>query len=208
MRIIDNSQTQAEPKLLENPANKEILNEEGNKSKKFDDSTIELILTTLAFNGGKEKQTAEQVREQFAIEIHPTTLARWKNSAYASQYSAIQRNLADKLSSQLAGKITDVAHQSITIQERLQGEMEEQLNNDSFDLKDLPSAIRNMAQASEISIRQKQILEDKPTEIIEVRGIEETISDLEESELIIDAETVEDEDESNNDNSSSIALPI
>lgn len=208
MRIIDNPNESIKPAHLVPRQDKHLENENGNVSKRFSDADIELILKTLALNGGQMKKTSQQLREQFKLEVHPQTLKRWKDVNYHSAYSRLQRELSDELSTQLAGKITDVAHQSISIQERLQEEMDEQLNSESFELKELPSAIRNMAQASEISIRQKHLLEDKPTEILEVRGIEETISDLEESELIVDADVVDEEDIPDDDSSSSIALPI
>lgn len=206
MRIVDNPNP-PKPAELEPAENKELINDNGNKSKRFSDDEITLLLTCLVMNGGKYKQTSRQALEELGIEVHHETLERWRKVYYPSQYLEIQRTLADKLSSKLAGRITDVAQQSISITEQLQEQLEDKLQTESFDLKDLPIAIRNMAQTSEITVRNRQLLEDKPTEILEARNIEQTLSDLEESEIIVDAEVVEDQDESDSSDSS-IALPL
>jgi citrate lyase gamma subunit len=163
------------------------ITENGASLKKYSVTDVELILSVLALNGGNVSRTARQVGEELRITIHPNTLKKWKNESFPTRYAQIQDELSGKINDVVTGRIGDLALRGTEIQETILERLADQLvREDDIPVKDLSPSLRNITQATDMNIKQKQLLEDKPTQIIEKRSIEDTVKELEDNDILID----------------------
>lgn len=163
------------------------LTENGTKLKKHTLEDVEVLLRLLALNGGNYQRTALQAETDFKIEIHPMTLKKWSVNHFPQRYAEIQRDLVDEINDRAAGKIGDLTQKGIDLQNKLLEELDKVLETEpSLSVRELTPAITNISRATESNIKQRQLLQDKPTSIQEVRTIDETIEFLERDNIIID----------------------
>jgi hypothetical protein len=185
------------------------MTEQGTQLKKFTVQDVETVLNVLAMNGGNYSRTSEQVGKEYGIEIHPVTLKKWATTQFPSKYAVIQRTLADKINDVVAGRIGDLALTGTEVQHRLLQQLAERIDEEpNVPIKELAPAVRNIAQATQTNIQQRQLLEGKPTGITELRNIEETVRELEQNEILVDAEVVEEEDVDENDGEKLTEFPF
>lgn len=158
----------------------------------YSPETVEDSLRLLALNGGNCSKTSIQLEEFFNIKVHQVTLGKWKNRSFTRRYHEIQEDLSGEVEKGVVFKLGDIALQSAELQEKIIQKIDDEIDNaPDLSLKDLSPALRNVSQAAQISIQQKQLLEDKPTQIIEARTIEQTIKELEQDDLLIEGESTD-----------------
>lgn len=168
--------------------------EQGTKLKKFSVEDVETVLGVCAMLGGNASRTSESVKEEYGIDIHPITIRQWVDKKFPSRYAQIQASLGSEINEVVKGRIGELAMRSAELQGRLLDRLDERLRDETdVPIKELAPAIRNIAQSVDVNLKQKQLLENKPTHITEVRTIEETIEELERDEIIIDADVIEDD---------------
>jgi hypothetical protein len=186
--------TEPDPETGKLPENVvKAVTDQGKVLKKFTITDVETVLGVLALNGGNRTRTAEQVREEFGIDIHPYTIKNWELTLFPQRYARIQEELSDDINSKVKGRVGDLALRGTELQSRLYKRLDERLDReDSIPVKDLAPTLRNVAQSTDITLKQKQLLENKPTHITEVRTIEQTIKELEDEDIILDPSDIED----------------
>lgn len=168
----------------------------GTKLKKFTIEDVDLILTVLAMNGSNYAKTARQVGEELGISIHQVTLQKWANQAFPTRFAEIQHNLGDKIDRFVTAKISGLTLRSAEVQENLLDALASRLEaGEELPIKDLGNTIRNIAQTQDLSLKQKRLLEDRPTQIQEVRTIDQAVQELEAEEIIVDADVIDEEGE-------------
>jgi hypothetical protein len=193
VHIVDSSEVEVRDPTSSLP--EKGMTEQGTVLKKFTVEDVDTVLNVLAMNGGNYSRTSEQVGKEYGIEVHPVTLKKWVTVQFPSKYAVIQRELSDKINDVVTGRIGDLALSGTEIQHSLLEQLAERIDQEpNVPIKELAPAVRNIAQATQVNIQQRQLLEGKPTGITELRNIEETVKELEQNEILVDAEVVEEED--------------
>lgn len=155
---------------------------------------VEVALRLLAYNGGNASRTCRELKVRADLDIHPNTLRGWQQNHFPEKYATIQREMADEIGERVGGIVTDLAIQGAEIQGQMLTKLEDKLKEtENVELKDLTNGVRSLAQSTETNVRNRQLLFNKPTSIVENRNIEEALDYFEELGIIDStAEEVED----------------
>jgi hypothetical protein len=168
--------------------------ENGIVLKKFYPEDVETILSTFALTGGNASKTSRMLESDFNLTVHPVTIKKMAREQFPVKYAEIQENLGSQINSVVTGRLGEVVLKGTDVQSNLLDRIDKQLDSEQdIPVKDLAPAFRNISQATKDSLMQKQLLENKPTGITEVRTIEEAIKELEDDEIVIDIEPTSEE---------------
>jgi hypothetical protein len=104
-------------------------NELGTTSKKYSVEDIDAILKTCAFQTGNYSRTAQLVREEFCLEVHPNTVRKMVIEQYPDRYAQIQREIAEDVSDRVSGRLGDVLVKGANVQDTLLDQLAERLES-------------------------------------------------------------------------------
>jgi hypothetical protein len=168
-----------------------------NRRIEFTTDEVDAALTLLAANGGKSKRTADQLAEQ-GLEVSAEALRSWRNRSFPKRYEAIRQELGRDICEKIAGQAFERVLEADELLAKLLKETEDKLGK--IPPAHLAKAVQSIAQAKSANIQDAQLLRDRPTEIKEVRSVEECIAVLERYGLLkkgedpIDVEVAEESD--------------
>lgn len=165
----------------ESPAPIEWAVTERNRRIEFTTDEVEAALTLLAANGGKPKRTAEQLAEQ-GLEVAAEALRSWRDRSFPKRYEAIRREQRRDIGEKIAGQAFERVLEADELLAKLLKETEDKLG--TIPPAHLAKAVQSIAQAKSANIQDAQLLRDQPTEIKEVRGIDECFATLERYNVI------------------------
>jgi hypothetical protein len=104
---------------------------------------------------------------------------------YPDRYAQIQREIAEDVSDRVSGRLGDVLVKGANVQDTLLDQLAERLESKpDIDVKDLAASTRNIAQSNHVNLQQRQLLQDKPTSISKVEGIDELVEELKREGLV------------------------
>lgn len=168
--------------------------EDGVVLKKFYPEEVETILSVFAWTGGNAPKTSRILQAENNISVHPITIKRMAREQFPVKYAEIQETLGSRINSIATGRVGELVLKGTDVQSNLLDRIDKRLDEeDDIPIKDLAPAFRNVAQATKDNLMQKQLLENKPTAITEVRTIEEAIKELEDDDIVIDVDVVSEE---------------
>lgn len=169
------------------------VSETGSSLKKYTIHDVEVILEKLAMTANNYNRTAKEMKTHFNIEIHPLTVKRMAELQFPSKYLEIQHKISDKLDPILKQKIDSLTLRGAEVQGTVLNQLDEKLDTEDLDATDLSKIFSSTATGTDKNMKLKLLMEEKPTQITEVRTVEQAIKELEDDDIIVDAEVVEDE---------------
>lgn len=150
---------------------------------------VELTLRVLALNGGNYSRTSLILDEEHGLAIHSQTIQKWATVSFTNRYIEVISELKERIGERLSAKLSDVAIQGAEVQEKLIGRLDDRI--DDLAPKELPGAIRNMAQANSMSIEKMQLLRGQATDRVQHMKPEEIVEELKSLDIDLPEEAVE-----------------
>jgi hypothetical protein len=157
---------------------------------------VDTALKLLALNGDKPKLACEQLAEE-GIDLKPEALRMWRDRSFPRRYIQLRQELAKDVGEDIAGRAMEGAMQALEAQSKYIEAAVDKL--DRVPPAHLANNVAALAQAVGVLVEKAQLLRDRPTEITEVRSIDENLAVLERYGVIkrqdtIDAEVLEESD--------------
>lgn len=155
---------------------------------------VDLALKELVLTGENFSRACRNMKSNYNIDINNVTLKRWATTSFPSRYLDIQHNLHRNVDEITKQKISANALLGADVQNTLLERTSQRLDEEvDISVKDLANAYSSITNATERNLKTKLLLEDKPTQIVEVRSVEQAIKELVDDDVLIDAEVVEEE---------------
>jgi hypothetical protein len=156
----------------------------------FTEVDIALALRTLALYGGRPGPAQRSLASE-GIDIAKNTLTEWKYETYPVKYEAI----VDELRAEIGSKVSDGAMEIAAGAADVEAMMITNLAAavDTIPAKDLAKAALNMSQVKKSNVETARLLRNEPTEIQEVRTVDDALDTLRDLEIVVDAQEVEEE---------------
>lgn len=167
--------------------------EKRRERKDYTDQEIDMGLTALAICSGRRKKAAELVKEQSGVEIPATTIADWARTTYPDRYQRVRAEVAPKLQAQMADTHQALADTAARLEVRAVTKLSDRLDQGDVEDKDLVNLYKASAIAGGIHVEKAQLLNDRPTHIVQ-RDLGSVLRDIKGSLGIeIEAEVVDEE---------------
>jgi hypothetical protein len=131
---------------------------------------VKLALELMAINGGAIKP-AHDILKAEGIVVSRNTLPKWRDHYFPRLYAATRRELGKDISEKIAGKAFERALQADAIQEKYLQEAEARLKD--VEPNHLAKNVQALATAKGQDIEKARLLRNEPSEIKEVRTVDE-----------------------------------
>ncbi len=141
------------------------------------EAEVDLALRLLALSGGELTQTSKQLKAE-GISITRQSLRKWRDVCFPRRYHMVRQELGRDVGEEMAGRAMERALQADEAQSRYIEEAIKKLDQVEPEHLAKKNALA-LAQAMGISVEKAQLLRDRPTEIKEVRSVDENIAILE-----------------------------
>lgn len=162
--------------------------------KDFTDQEIDMGLTAYAICSGKMKRAAELVKQQAGLDIPYETIRSWAQRTHPDRYERIRAEVAPKLQQQMADTHQALAHTAAELEAQAVEKLETRLKTGEVEDRDLANIFKSAAIAGGIHVEKAQLLNDRPTQIVQ-RSASEVLRKLKSKGVRIeDAQVVEEED--------------
>jgi hypothetical protein len=158
--------------------------------KDYTDQEIDMGLTAYAITSGKQKRAAELVKEQAGLDIPHETIRSWAQRTHPDRYERIRTEVAPKLQQQMADTHQALAHTAAELEARAVEKLETRLKTGEVEDRDLANIFKSAAIAGGIHVEKAQLLNDRPTQIVQ-RSASEVLRKLKSKGVVIEAEVVE-----------------
>jgi hypothetical protein len=161
--------------------NADMAETEIQKPSDFTQLDVAMGLRALALYGGN-CQRASQALTAEGRPIPPGRLKKWKEEDYPVQYEEVVYTLRQKIGEQ----VSDGAMETAANAQQLSNQMIDLLQENLAELpaSQLAKAALNMAQTSRTNIEVARLLRDQPTQITEVRTLDDSLDTLKELDLL------------------------
>jgi hypothetical protein len=125
--------------------------------------------------GGKSKRTADQLAEE-GVEVNAEALRSWRDRSFPQRYAEIRRELGHDVGERVAGQALERALQADELlQNCSRSPRKSSTTSHPLTLLNRPTPSPKPSRR----IPNAQLLRDRPTEITEVRSVEENLATLE-----------------------------
>lgn len=140
------------------------------------DDEVTLAFKLLTLSGGNLKETSRQLAAE-GFKIHRNTLRSWRDRSFPRRYAEVRRELGKEVSEEIAGRALERA---LEYDEAEKLYVQEAIKKLPFvDPNHLAKNALSLASAKSHSIQNAQLLRDKPTAIVETKGVDELVAVLE-----------------------------
>lgn len=146
------------------------------------------LLALAHWNGNGRK--ASQELAQDGLEIDQKTLWRWSRKQHVAEYERIRAEVLPIVETRAAEGYANLAARQIEVAHRITDRLE--ANIEEIPPRDLPAANKNTVTAAAISTDKAQLLNDRPTSIIQ-RSASDVLRSLKSKGFDIDAEVESEE---------------
>lgn len=147
----------------------------------FTQLDIAMGLRALALYGGN-CQRASQALTAEGRPVPPGKLKKWRDEDYPVQYEEIVYNLRSKIGEQVSDGAMEVATQAQDLSVQLMDQLKENLVE--LPASQLAKAALNMAQTSRTNVEVARLLRNEPTQITEVRTVDDSLDTLKELDIL------------------------
>ena len=159
------------------------------------DDEVNLALKLVVLNGGRLKNTSEQLEEEGFV-ISRNTLRDWRDKAFPRRYAQIRHELGKDVTEEMAGRALERALEADNAEKAYIEAAVKRLAE--VDATHLAKNALALANAKSNNIQASQLLRDRPTQITETRSVDDLVGVLErlgvaKKDEAITAEVVEEE---------------
>ena len=163
--------------------------------KDYTEQEIDAALRAYVICSGHRDRASKLLSEE-GMEISPKTLYYWANTSRVEQYERLRQEIAPRIQAQMADTHQALAQSAADIEAQAVGRLRERLNSGDMEDRDLINLHKNAAIAGAVHVDKAQLLNDRPTQIIQ-RDASEVLRALKAKGVpiaeVIDAEVVEDD---------------
>ena len=158
---------------------------------------VETALRYLALNGGKAAVTEEQLLSE-NIHINRRQLGTWRDQSFPHLYLKLRHDLGREIGKGVAGDALERAKEALEAQQIYTNAAVERVGE--VPPEHLSKGALALAQAASQTIEKHQLLEERPTEIVETRDVADLLGTLERlgvakaTNPVIDVEIVDEDD--------------
>lgn len=146
-------------------------------------------LRVLALYGGNASKASRALIAE-GRPIPESTLLSWRNEKYAVQYEDLVYEMRQSIGQKVSDESMEIAAKATEVESALIAATQANLHD--IPAKDLAKAALNMAQIKRTNIESARLLRNEPTQITEVRNVDESLEELK-SLGVIDVEAVEED---------------
>jgi hypothetical protein len=130
------------------------------KQRDYDLGEVERGLRAVAVAGGNTRLASRRLRDLHGLEIPPSTLRRWIESVHADRYAEVRVEEAERVQKLAASEFEDLGRRSMTIVHKGLDRLEKEM--DELPLRDVSTAVRNVATVAGISQSNVQMTRERP----------------------------------------------
>lgn len=151
------------------------------KPSDFSQLDIAMGLRALALYGGNCQQASRALTAE-GRPITPDRLKKWKEEDYPVQYEEVVYTLRQKIGEQISDGAMEVAANAQQLSNQMIDLLQENLAQ--IPASQLAKAALNMAQTSRTNVETARLLRDQPTQITEVRTVDDSLDTLKELDIL------------------------
>lgn len=164
--------------------------------KDYTDQEIDAALSALAICSGHLDKAHALLKDEIGYHVPRDTIRYWSRTSRVERYERIRQQVSAQLQAQMADTHQRLAEGAAELEAKTIERLNERLNTAQVEDKDLANILKNSALSSGIHVDKAQLLNNRPTQIVE-RPASEVLRALQAKGIdvpeVVEAEVVEDE---------------